>query len=159
LLTLPTKKATAAWAAWEWECNLISDFRFWILDFGFSKQKGFASFERSLFLSPKFNVKCFRRAEFCDIICLMRGNKNMATLVLEGTWEEIVKHAPEFSGRRLRVTVLSEEEKTQPNQKMAEIMKRVKELQKDMRFTDGSKTQEMLRAARDGGMFGGELDE
>ena len=82
----------------------------------------------------------------------------METLVLEGTWEEIAKHAPEFTGRRLRVTVL-EEQKPQPNQKAAEIMKRVRELQKGMRFTDGSKTQEMLRAARNGGMFGGELDE
>ena len=82
----------------------------------------------------------------------------MATLVLEGTWEEIAEHAPEFSGRRLRVTII-EEKKPQPNQKALEIMQRVKELQKDMRFTDGSKTQEMLRAARSGGMFGGELDE
>ena len=82
----------------------------------------------------------------------------METLVLEGTWEEIAKHATEFGGRRLRVTVL-EEQKPQPNQKMLEIMKKVKEKQKDMRFTDGSKTQEILRAARSGGMFGGELDE
>ncbi len=83
----------------------------------------------------------------------------MATLVLEGTWEEISKHAPEFSGRRLRVTVLSDEQKPQSNQKALEMIKRVKELQKDMRFTDGSKTQEILRAARGGAMFGGELDE
>ena len=82
----------------------------------------------------------------------------METLVLEGTWEEIAEHAPEFSGRRLRVTVI-DDQKPQPNQKMREIMKLVKENQKDMRFTDGSKTQEMLRAARSGGMFGGESDE
>ncbi len=83
----------------------------------------------------------------------------MTTLVLEGTWEEIAKHAPEFGERRLRVTVIDEEQKPPPNQKMREIMKLVKEKQKDMRFTDGSKTQEMLRAARSGRMFGGELDE
>jgi hypothetical protein len=83
----------------------------------------------------------------------------MATLVLEGTWEEIVKNAPEFVGQRLRVTVLSEEKKPQPNRKAQEIIKKVKELQKDMRFTDGSKTQERLRAARSGAMFGGEIDE
>ena len=82
----------------------------------------------------------------------------METLVLEGTWEEIAAHAPEFTGRRLRVTVINEQ-KPQPNQKALEIMKRVKELQKDMRYTDGSKTQEMLRDARSGGMFGGEFDE
>ena len=83
----------------------------------------------------------------------------MAKLVLECTWEEIVKHAPEFVGRRLRVTVLSKEQKPQPNRKMSEIMKQVEELQKDMRLTDGSKTQEILRDARSGAMFGGELDE
>ena len=83
----------------------------------------------------------------------------MATIVLEGTWEEILKHAPEFVGHRLRVTVLSEEKKPQPNRKMMGIMKQVEELQKDMRFTDGSKTQEILRAARSGAMFGGEIDE
>ena len=83
----------------------------------------------------------------------------MATNVLEGTWDEIVKHAPEFVGRRLRVTVLSEEQKPQPNRKAMEIMKQIKELQKDMRFTDGSKTQQILRAARGGAMFGGEIDE
>ena len=82
----------------------------------------------------------------------------MDPLVLEGTWEEIAKHAPEFTGRRLRVSVI-DERKPQPNQKMLEIMKKIKEKQKGMRFTDGSKTQEMLRAARSGGMFGGELDE
>jgi hypothetical protein len=31
-------------------------------------------------------------------------------LELEGTWEEIAAHAPEFAGRRLRVIVLPEEE-------------------------------------------------
>ena len=82
----------------------------------------------------------------------------METFVLEGTWEEIAEHAPEFNGRRLRVTII-DEQKPQPNQKALEIMRRIKELQKDMRFTDGSKTQEMLRAARSGGMFGGEIDE
>lgn len=34
-------------------------------------------------------------------------------LELEGTWEEILTHSPELAGRRLRVTVLSEE--PQPN--------------------------------------------
>ncbi|MBW4495757.1 MAG: hypothetical protein KME26_22295 [Oscillatoria princeps RMCB-10] len=34
-------------------------------------------------------------------------------LELEGSWEEILTHAPELAGRRLRVTVLSDE--PQPN--------------------------------------------
>jgi hypothetical protein len=44
--------------------------------------------------------------------------------------------------------------KVAPNQKMSEVLKRIKARQKDMRFTDGSKTQEILREGRDGGMFG-----
>jgi hypothetical protein len=32
----------------------------------------------------------------------------MAVRVLEGTWEEIAEHAAELSGRRVRVTVLSD---------------------------------------------------
>lgn len=83
----------------------------------------------------------------------------MATTVIEGTWDEIVKHAADFSGRRLRVTILSDQQKPQPNRKMLEIMEKVKEKQKNMRFTDGSKTQKILREARGGAMFGGELDE
>lgn len=83
----------------------------------------------------------------------------MATMVLEGTWEEIKQHETEFNGRRLRVTVLDEEPKPQPNQKMLEIMRRIKERQKGMRLTDGSKTQEILRRGRAGEMFGYESDE
>ena len=83
----------------------------------------------------------------------------METLVLEGTWEEIKQHEPEFNGRRLRVTVLEEEHKPQPNWKAMEIMRQIEERQKGMRLTDGSKTQEILRRGRAGEMFGYESDE
>jgi hypothetical protein len=32
-----------------------------------------------------------------------------SVLELEGSWEEIAEHAPELAGRRVRLTVLSEE--------------------------------------------------
>jgi len=83
----------------------------------------------------------------------------MATMVLEGTWEEIKQHETEFNGRRLRVTVLDEEQKPQPNQKALEAIRQIKELRKGMRETDGSKTQEILRKGRAGEMFGYESDE
>ncbi len=35
---------------------------------------------------------------------------NSPVLQLEGTWEEVVAHAPELAGRRVRLTVLPEEE-------------------------------------------------
>ncbi len=76
----------------------------------------------------------------------------MSEHVLEGTWEEIASHADEFTGKRLRVTVI--EEAPQPNYAMLEAMRIAAELQAGMRFTDGSDTQKMLREARAGGMYG-----
>jgi hypothetical protein len=76
--------------------------------------------------------------------------------VLEGTWEEIQKYGSRLIGRRLRLTILDEEsnvEKIEPNKKMLEIMNAAKRKQAKMRFTDGSKTQQILRKARNGGMF------
>jgi hypothetical protein len=35
----------------------------------------------------------------------------MVEHVLEGTWEEVAKHAEEFVGKRVRLTVYEEEEK------------------------------------------------
>ncbi len=32
----------------------------------------------------------------------------MSTMVLEGTWEEIITHATEFAGKQVRLTVLDE---------------------------------------------------
>ena len=40
---------------------------------------------------------------------------------LEGTWEEILQHAAELTGHRVRVTVFDEEEKPSPS--LAEAMK------------------------------------
>ncbi len=76
--------------------------------------------------------------------------------VLEGTWEEIQKYGSRLIGRRLRLTILDEESKSEtikPNRKMSEIMNAAKRKQAKMRFTDGSKTQQILRKARNGGMF------
>lgn len=38
----------------------------------------------------------------------------MVKNIIEGSWEEIVKHAAELSGRRVRVTVLDEAVSTPP---------------------------------------------
>lgn len=35
----------------------------------------------------------------------------MATEILEGTWEEILEHAAELEGHRVRVTVLGDDER------------------------------------------------
>lgn len=83
----------------------------------------------------------------------------MEASTIEGTWEEIQQYGSRLAGHRLRVMVLDEEDKDdeksrEPNRKMSEVMKKIKAEQKNMRFTDGSKTQSLLRKARDGGMFG-----
>lgn len=82
----------------------------------------------------------------------------MMTTVLEGTWEEISQHAGKFAGRRLKVTIIEDEPEQQPNQKGLEAMRRVKEIQKDMRETDGENSLEMLRRGRAGEMFNYESD-
>ncbi|HEV8158128.1 MAG TPA: hypothetical protein VGP58_03800 [Pyrinomonadaceae bacterium] len=46
------------------------------------------------------------------------------------------------------------EEPKEPNRKMSEALRKIADEQENMRFTDGSKTQEILREGRDGGMFG-----
>lgn len=77
--------------------------------------------------------------------------------VLEGTWDEIQKFASRLVGRRLRLTVLDDEPsngKVGPNKKMSAILKDAKKKQAKMRFTDGSKTQQILREGRSGGIFG-----
>ena len=82
----------------------------------------------------------------------------MAPQILEGTWEEITQHAPEFLGRRIRVTILPDEPR-QPNQAMLEAMQKIAARNKDKPLTSGEDTQQLLREARDGGMFGYESDE
>ena len=83
----------------------------------------------------------------------------MELTTIEGTWEEIQQYSSQLAGHRLSVTVLDEEDtgngkRREPNQKMLHVMQKIQAGQKNMRFTDGSKTQEILREARDGGMFG-----
>ncbi len=88
----------------------------------------------------------------------------MATTVLEGTWEELQKHSSLLRGHRLRVSILDKEEseartsenldKREPNEQMRAAMIKAEAARKNMRTTDGSQTQKILREGRDGGMFG-----
>lgn len=82
----------------------------------------------------------------------------MVIQTLEGTWEEIAKHADEFKGRHLRVTVFDRERLPQPNEKALRVINRVTEKQKEMRFTSGEETLQILRDARSGEMFGNDTD-
>lgn len=82
----------------------------------------------------------------------------MESSTIEGTWEEIQRYGSRLAWHRLRVTVLDEdangrEKSSEPNIKMSEALGKIKAGQENMRFTDGSKTQDILRKGRDGGMF------
>lgn len=85
---------------------------------------------------------------------------------LEGTWEEIRAHDAELAGQRVRLIVLSPEEKEpeatqrRPNERMLAALREIEEIQRGMRFTPGGEeTQRLIREARAGPMYGYEPTE
>ena len=78
----------------------------------------------------------------------------MATQVLEGTWEEIARHAKEFAGRKLRVTVLEDEAAPAPNREMLDALRKVSQRSKNMPVSSDEDTLKLIREARSGGIFG-----
>ena len=83
---------------------------------------------------------------------------------IEGTWEEIVTHAPEFAGRRLRVTVLAETEAATNEQGAPlDAVARLARLQELDRLTADMHPKpdkrDWLREGRSGGMYGFEPTE
>jgi hypothetical protein len=83
----------------------------------------------------------------------------MATQVLEGTWEEITRHAKDFVGRKVRITVLDEENGTKPNRAMLDALRKVAERSKNMPVSSDEDTLKLIREARSGGMFGDAADD
>ena len=77
----------------------------------------------------------------------------MTTQILEGAWEEITRHANQFAGHRVRVTVLDEESQPTPNAKALEVISSVAERNKNMPVTSGEGTLAILREGRAGRMF------
>jgi hypothetical protein len=81
-------------------------------------------------------------------------------LELEGTWEEILTHAPLLAGRRVQVTVLDAAEDGQkagalsPAEQFAAAMREAEELEKDMPITAGDDTVAIIREGRAGAMYG-----
>ena len=78
----------------------------------------------------------------------------MATQVLEGTWEEITRHAQDFVGRKVRITILEDEVSPKPNYEMLEALRKVAERSKNMPVSSDEDTLKLIREARSGGMFG-----
>lgn len=67
---------------------------------------------------------------------------------LEGTWEEVSRHARELSGKRVRVTVLEDADESLCNHAMLEVLRRTSERLKAMPFS--ASTQESLKILREG---------
>ncbi len=83
----------------------------------------------------------------------------MATQVLEGTWEEITRHAKDFVGRKVRIIVLDDEAVSEPNFEMLEALRKVSERSKNMPVSSDEDTLKLIREARSGGMFGDASDD
>ena len=83
----------------------------------------------------------------------------MSEQVLEGTWEEVAKHAHELAGRHVRLTVMDEPSQTQPNAAMVEALRKVSERSKTMSVSPGEDTLAAIREARAGKMWGHEPTE
>lgn len=83
----------------------------------------------------------------------------MTTQVIEGTWEEVARHAENLVGRKVRLLVLEDEVLPKPNHKALEIMQKIAEKQKDLPFTAGESSVEIVRKGRSGEMFNDDSDE
>ena len=83
----------------------------------------------------------------------------MTTQVLEGTWEEITRHAKEFVGRKVRLIILEDEVSFKPNYEMLEALRKVSERSKNMPVSSDEDTLKLIREARSGGMFGDASDD
>ena len=73
-----------------------------------------------------------------------------ALLELEGTWEEIAAHAPEFSGHRLRVTVLPAG--SGPSDPRLDFLQEIEDRSRSMDPKPDSR--DLLREGREGAMSG-----
>ena len=89
-----------------------------------------------------------------------KGRLASAGLEFEGTWEEISKHYSALSGRKVRVTLLDDEGRTDEasqcdsNVAMIEIMKKIDEIQQGMEPKKGKSGLDYLREGRSGDMYG-----
>jgi len=83
----------------------------------------------------------------------------MTTQVIEGTWEEVARQAKNLVGRKVRLLILEDDSLPRPNQKALEIMQKIAEKQKDLPFTTGESSVDIVRRGRTGEMFSDDSDE
>jgi hypothetical protein len=80
----------------------------------------------------------------------------MSHQVLEGEWEEILRHGDELSGKRVRLIVIEAEDEgtSRPNEAMLAAIQAVATIQTGMRLTSTEDSGQLLREARNGRMYG-----
>ncbi len=78
----------------------------------------------------------------------------MLEQTFEGTWEEVVQHADELTGKQVRVTIVEQAPAVQPNLVMQEALRKVAARNQGKPLTSGADTQRLLREARAGRMWG-----
>jgi hypothetical protein len=80
--------------------------------------------------------------------------------VYEGQWEEILaRNGAELAGQRVKVYVEPDQDQPiaaagPPNEQALAMLRDPAKLKEDMKETDGSQTDRLLREARAGGMYG-----
>jgi hypothetical protein len=80
----------------------------------------------------------------------------MKSSVIEGTWDELAKHADELRRYPKLTLIVPEAEEPAPavNQGMLDALREITERQRGRRSTSPDNTDRWLREARDGGMYG-----
>lgn len=77
----------------------------------------------------------------------------MTTQVLEGTWEEVLRHGKKLVGRRVRLLVLDDDAAAEPNRRVLDVLNEIHSKQEDLRFTPGENGVEIVKRGRLGEMF------
>ena len=89
----------------------------------------------------------------------------MQSQVLEGQWEDIVsRNSAQLAGRKVRITIEPDQGESvaptfPPNEQALAMLRDLARLQEGMKETDGSQTDQLLREARAGGVYGLKLCE
>jgi hypothetical protein len=79
---------------------------------------------------------------------------------LEGRWEDILLHASQLAGKRVRVTVIEGKGPTRPNEAMIAALDRVRERARQTQPSGSTEESlRILREGRAGKMFGHDSSE
>jgi hypothetical protein len=82
-------------------------------------------------------------------------------LEIEGTWEEVLERSEELRGASVRVTIKRPghtPKQSEPNEAMLEALRQIDEIWAGRPSTSAEGTDELIREARSGAMYGTHWD-